>query len=175
MHFTIGRPKLSIGRRFTWVKSISENTAVFYPKLCFSLKKTVGIGRPMLNFGRPIVKCTSNSTGNTRPGISDTQNSNNGGLEHSQHWDAAERQPQVSALDVRAPCSGVPSASVIVAPSIVAMPISPVMGASLHAQPELTFAHARVHPRSYKQDFLSRGNPPILRPGPKTKKGSTGG
>ena len=27
-------------------------------------------------------------------------------------------------------------------------------------------------PRSYKQDFLSSGNPPILRPGPRTKKGS---
>ena len=26
--------------------------------------------------------------------------------------------------------------------------------------------------RSYKQDFLSRGNPPILDPGPRTKKGS---
>ena len=145
MHFTIGRPKLSIGRRFTWVKSISENTAVFYPKLCFSLKKTVGIGRPMLNFGRPIVKCTSNSTGNTRPGISDTQNSNNGGLEHSQHWDAAERQPQVSALDIRAPCSGGPAASVIATPGIVVVSISP-HGCVAARTSRLRFAHACVHP-----------------------------
>ena len=65
--------------------------------------------------------------------------------------------PELSALDVRAPCSGVTSASVIAAPGIVAVPISPVMGASLHAQPELTFAHgvARVHPaRTWARTLL---------------------
>ena len=55
-------------------------------------------------------------------------------------------KPQLGALDVRAPCSGVPAVSVIAAPGIVAVSTSPVMGASLHAQPELRFAHARVHP-----------------------------
>ena len=29
----------------------------------FTSKKTVGIGRPMLNFGQPIVKCTPQAAG----------------------------------------------------------------------------------------------------------------
>ena len=71
-------------------------------------------------------------------------------LVHSQHWECG-RAP-TPAQCVGCPCSvlRVPSASVIAAPGIVAVPISPVMSASMHAQPELTVAHARVHPWARK-------------------------
>ena len=58
----------------------------------------------------------------------------------------AERQPELGALDIRAPCSGDPAASVIATPGIVAVSISPAMGASLHAHPELEIcARTRSH------------------------------
>ena len=56
MHFTIGRPKLSIGRPIYKGQIYIKNTAGTLPR--FTSKKTVGKSWPMLNFGRPIVKCT---------------------------------------------------------------------------------------------------------------------